>query len=97
MRKAGEQAGHSGEVAIVLAGLVGAAEDDVVQLVPIDIRVALNEGPDRNGGEIVGADVGKASAVAADRGAHSVADEGFGHACLSVTAVMLNLFQHPVE
>ena len=81
--KAGEQAGHAGEVAIVLAGLVGAAVDDVVELVPVDPRIALDQRPDRDGGEIVGADMGEAAAVAADRRAHGVADEGFGHSFVS--------------
>src|SRR5690606_24802594 len=77
--KAGEQRRHPGEVAIVLAGLVGAAEDDVVELVPVDSGIALDQGGDRDGREIVGADMGKRSAVAADRRADGVADEGFGH------------------
>jgi hypothetical protein len=54
------QAGHAGKVAIVLAGLVGAAEDDVVDLVPVDAGVAVDQRLDRDRGEIVGADVGEA-------------------------------------
>ena len=77
--KAGEQPGHAREVAIVLAGLVGAAEDDVVELGPVDARVAVDQRADRDRGEVVGADAAERPAVAADRGADGVADEGFGH------------------
>ena len=34
----GEQPRHARQVAIVLARLVGAAEDDVVELAPVDLR-----------------------------------------------------------
>src|SRR3546814_15668219 len=65
--KAGEQPGHAGEVAIVLAGLVGAAEDDVVEVGPVHTRIAVDQRLDRDGGEIVGADMGERTAIAADR------------------------------
>src|SRR3546814_10130476 len=67
--KAGEQPGHAGEVAIVLAGLVGAAEDDVVAVGPVHTRLAVDQRLDRDGGEIVGADMAERTALAADRGA----------------------------
>jgi hypothetical protein len=52
---------------VVFAGLVGAAEDDVVDLVPIDGQVAVHQRLDRNGGEIVGPDMRQRAAVTADR------------------------------
>jgi hypothetical protein len=70
---------HAGEVAIVLAGLIGAAEDDVVHLVPVHFAVAVRQRLDRDGGEIVGADISERAAITADRRAHGVADEGLGH------------------
>ena len=77
--KPGEQPGHAREVAIVLAGLVGAAEDDVVELGPVDAGIALDQRPDRDCGEVVGADARQRAAVAADRRPDCVADIGFGH------------------
>ena len=78
-RIAGEEGGHAGEVAIVLAGLVGAAEDDVVEIGPVDMGVAVDQRLDGDGGEIVGADISERTGVAADGGADGVADIGFGH------------------
>src|SRR5262249_41217206 len=70
-----EQERHARDVAVVLAGLVGAAEHDLVEHGPVDLAVALEERPDRNRGEIVGADLGERAAIAPDRGSHRVADE----------------------
>ncbi len=75
-----EQAGHAREVAVVLARLVGAAEDHVVELGPIDARIALDQRADRDRGEVVGADVRERAAIAADRRPDVIANEGFGHA-----------------
>ena len=46
---------------------------------PVDAGVALDQRADRDRGEVVGADARQRAAVAADRGADGVADEGFGH------------------
>src|SRR5690606_10281261 len=64
-----------------LAGLVGAAEDHIVDGVPVDARIALHEGAQGDGAEVVGADGGQRPAEAADWGADVVADIGFGHDC----------------
>ena len=80
-RQAGQQRRHARDVAVVLARLVGAAEDHVVDGRPVDVGLALHQRPDRDGAEIVGAHAGEAAAVAADRRADGVADEGFPHAC----------------
>ena len=50
-----EQPRHPRKVAIVLARLVGAAEDHVVELSPVDVRVAVDQGPDRDRCKVVGA------------------------------------------
>ena len=65
--QAGEQQRHARDVAVVLAGLVGAAEDHVVDRGGGHAGVALHQLADRVRGEIVGADLGEAAAVAADR------------------------------
>ena len=77
-RQAGEQDRHAADVAVVLARLVGAAEDQVVDLLPAT-RVALDQRPQRNRGEVVGANRGQRPAIAADRRPNRVADEGFRH------------------
>ena len=46
-RQAGQQAGHTRHVAVVFAGLVGAAEDDVGDGLPVDARVARHQGLER--------------------------------------------------
>ena len=52
-RQAGQQARHARHVAVVLARLVDAAIDHVVDRAPIDIGIALHQRLDRMGGEIV--------------------------------------------
>jgi hypothetical protein len=74
-----EEQGHARDVAIIFAGLIGAAEEHVVERGPIDPGVARYQRGDRDGGEIVGADGGERAAVAADRRANRVADVGVGH------------------
>ena len=81
--QAGEQQGHAGDVAVVLAGLVGAAEDHVLHRFPVHAGVALPQRLQGHGAEVVGADRGEAAGVAADGGADGVADEGVGHGFLS--------------
>src|SRR5262249_17147617 len=80
IRKSGEQQRHAGDVAIVLAGLVRAAEIDLVERRPVDLGIALDQRPDGDRGEIVGAHFGERAAIAADRGSGGIADERFGHA-----------------
>ena len=76
--QAGEQERHAREIAVVLARLVGAAEKDLVELLA-EAGMAAHELADRRRREIVGAHAGQRAAVAADRRAHIVADEGLGH------------------
>ncbi len=80
-RQAGQQHGHAGHVAVVLAGLVGAAVEHLVELRPVGLVIARHQRLDRQGGEIVGADLGKRPGVAADGRADPVAQKYVaGHA-----------------
>ena len=65
-RQAGEQPCHARHVAVVLAGLVGAAEDHVLDQVRLHAG-SLHRGLDRQRREVVRADRGERAAVAADR------------------------------
>ena len=71
LRQAGEQRRHPGDVAVVLARLVGGAEVDVDDPLGVD-AAALDHGADRVRGEVVGADTGEGAAVGAHRGAQRV-------------------------
>ena len=82
-RQAGEQQRHSGDVPVVLARLIGAAEDDVVDPAG-GRRGPLDQGADGDRGEVVGPDVGQRAAGAPDRRAHGIEDERFGHSQVPV-------------
>ena len=74
----GQQRAHARDVAVVLAGLVGAAEEDLVDRAGSG-RCARRRRDDV-GGQVVGAHrAGPSSAVAADRGAQGIDDHGFPH------------------
>ena len=74
----GQQRGHAGDVPVVFARLVGAAEDHIVD--PVGRKGgAVEQAADRGRGEVVGADLGERAAGAADRGADGVEDVGVGH------------------
>ncbi len=77
-RQAGEQRGHSRDVAVVLAGAVGRAEDDVVDALAGD-PIALQRRLDHVRGEVVGTDLRERTAVAPDRRAHHVEDQRVAH------------------
>ena len=72
--EAGQQGGHAGHVAVVLPGLVGAAEDDVLDGVGREGRVAVEQGPEGGGGEVVGPDTRQRSPVPPDRSTAGVDD-----------------------
>ena len=74
-REAGEEHRHPGDVAVVLAGLVGAAEDDVLDERRVDAG-AIDDGAQHERGEVVGADAGERAAVATDRGPDGLDDPG---------------------
>ena len=77
--KAGEQQTHARHVAVVLAGLVGGAHEDLVHGTGIE-PVALHGRPEDTRGEIIGPSAGQHPGVAADGGSQSVDDDGVrGH------------------
>ena len=67
--------GHPGDVAVVLAGLVGAAEDDVLDERRVDAG-PVDDGAQDERGEVVRPDAGERAAVAADRRADGLDDPG---------------------
>ncbi len=79
LRQAGEQRGHARDVAVVLAGLVGAAVVDVVERSPVDAGMARHQRPERHRGQVVGPHAGQCTAIAADRRADAVTQEDFVH------------------
>ena len=79
LRHAGKQKRHARDVAVVLAGLVGAAEIDLVDLVPVERRVLGHQRLDRGRGEIVGAHLGERTAETADRSPDGIANEHITH------------------
>ena len=75
----GEERGHAGHVAVVFSGLVGGAEDHLIDA-GHQRGHAAHQGLDHQGGEVVGPDGGEASGVLADGGADSVDDvDGAAH------------------
>src|SRR5438477_285562 len=78
-RHAREQQRHAGDVAVVLAGLVGAAEKHLIYLRPVEIGMLRHQRLDRRGGQIVGAHLGKRAAETADRGPDGIANEYITH------------------
>jgi hypothetical protein len=55
-RKPRQEQRHPGDVAVVLASLIGAAEDDVVDSLWRQRR-PLDQRPDRAGGQVIGTDL----------------------------------------
>ena len=78
-RQAGEQHRHARDVAIVLARLVGAAEDDVGDVRRIERRMPRDERGDDVRGEIVGAHLAELPADVADGRANAVDDVCVSH------------------
>ena len=74
-REVRQQQRHPGDVAVVLAGLVGAAEDDVLDERRVDAGT-VDEGTQHSGGQVVRPDARERAAVAADRRADRLDDPG---------------------
>ena len=79
----GQEQGHPGNVPVVLAGLVGTAQDHVLDQCRVDAG-AIDDGSDRRGREIVRPNGGKGPAVAPDRGAHGGDDPRFAQGPMQV-------------
>ena len=78
-RQAGEQRRHPRDVAVVLARLIGAAVNHVVQGGPVDGRMPLHQRSQRLGAEIVRPDARQRAAIFAEGRADIAADEGLSH------------------
>src|SRR5690606_28167299 len=77
-RESREQRPDPGDVAVVFAGLVRVAEDDVFDTRRVDAG-ALDRRLHHESGEVVGADAGQRAAGPPERGADGVVDERSGH------------------
>jgi len=86
--QAREQQRHARHVAVVFARLVGAAEHDLVERRPVDVGMALEERPDRDGGEVVGAHLGQRAAIAPDRSSHRITEKNV--ACVGHVKLVLS-------
>ena len=79
-RQPGAQGGDARDVHALLGFGHGAAEDDVVDLLGIELRDALEGALDGDGGQIVGTGGAQGSFVGlADRGADGTDDYDFTH------------------
>ena len=81
--QAGQQQGHPPDVPVVLARLVRTTVNHVVQLLPVDARIAiLKRARIGTDGEVIRSDGGQGAAVAAERRPYGVAEidgTGLGH------------------
>ena len=84
----GEQAGHAGDVAVVFAGLVGGAENDLVDRGRVDAG-ARDEFSDDQRGQIVGAHLRERSPVSADRGADAADYKCFRHGSITLLGTVV--------
>ena len=84
-REPGEQRGHARDVAVVLARLVGAAEDDVLDRARRRCRSARRPRAIATAARSSGRTVGQRPAVAADRGPDRVDDPGLAEGPVQVT------------
>ena len=80
----GQQGGHARHVAVVFAGLVGAAEVDLLDQPGVDSG-AVEQAADDECGQVVGAHFGQHAAQRSDRRADGIDDDGFGHGVVSPT------------
>ena len=79
IRQAREQQRHARDVAVVLAGLVGAAEKDFIDLGPVEPGMLCHQRLDRRRGQIVGAHLGERTAKTADRGPDGITNKHITH------------------
>jgi hypothetical protein len=91
-RIAGQQQGHAGDVAVVLAGLVGAAQDHFVDGREVEAGIARGQGLQRDRRQVIGPHLRQGAAIAAEGGANSVTDiRGCRHAKAPVQTLVLSL------
>lgn len=94
-RQPRQQSRHAGDIAVVLAGLIGAAEHDIVDHLPVDRGMTRNQDADRMGREVVGPHVLEGAAVAADGGSREIADIGVAHGRAPVPTARIPLRAGP--
>ena len=82
----GEQHRHPGDVAVVLARLVRAAEDDVLDERRVDAGAVDDRAQDERG-EVVGADARQRAAVAADGRPHRLDDPGLAERPVRISVI----------
>src|SRR6266849_5691269 len=73
-RQTRQQESHPSDISIVFAGLIGAAVNDIVDGVPIDTGITVDQSLEGNRREIIGANRGQRSAVSPERRSNGVAD-----------------------
>ena len=78
-RQTREQQRHPRDIAIILAGLIGPAEDNVIDAIPVDPGVTILQHPQTMSAEIVRPDILEHAAVAAERAPGEIADIGVPH------------------
>ena len=97
VRQAREQERHARDIAVVLAGLVGAAEEYFVEPRPIGFGIAGDQRLDRDRGKVVGTHFGEPAAVAADRGPRGIANEHVSHRPLLLLSGYLGAAESSVK
>ena len=85
-REPGEQQRHPRDVAVVLAGLVGAAEDHVLDQRRVDARSGRRRRAIADRREVIGADRRQRAAVAADRRPDGLDDPGVAERAVKVAS-----------
>ena len=86
LREPRQQRRHARHIAVVLPGLVRAAEEDLVERGRIDLG-AVDDRAQHVGGQVIGANPGEDTAVSSERTADSSHDHRLGrHAVTSVRA-----------
>src|SRR5207245_7430393 len=96
VRQTSQQQRRAGDVAVVLAGLVGAAVEYLIEGGPVCLWIAPDERTDRRRREIVGAHFGERAAIAADRRSYRIADEGIAHGTPLITPPPPSLLPPPL-
>jgi len=77
-REAGQQRRHAGHVAVILPGLVGAAQVHLLDCGGVQPR-PCHQGLEHVGGQVIGAHLAERAAHTPDRRAQRVDDHDFGH------------------
>ena len=73
-RQACQQKGHAGNVAVVFAGLVGTAVENVVNFRPVQVGMTLGQRLDGDGAQVVCTHCGESAAITTDGGANGIDD-----------------------